>query len=276
MPAGMRMPWRARRPAPAASGERRAAEGGERPRSYAIGDVHGHREKLAAAHARVEADRERVGDAEAPLIHLGDLVDRGPDSAGVISDVIEGIEAGRPWVTLLGNHDRLFRAFLDAPREPDLRLRAEMSWLHPNLGGAATLASYGVADAARRPIEEVHAEAVERVPQSHRAFLAGMPLWHERGEVLFVHAGILPDMPLELQEEDDLVWIRRPFLDHLSPHPWLVVHGHTVVEAPTHFGNRVDLDSGAAFGGPLTAAVFEGRDAWVLTDDRREPLTPPY
>ena len=281
----MRMPWRLRRAAPEGrarrraaedGGGRRAAEGGERLRTYAIGDVHGQREKLARAHERIEADRARVGDEGSLVVHLGDLVDRGPDSAGVIADVIEGTLAGRPWISLLGNHDRMFRAFLDAPREPDLRLRAELSWLHPNLGGTMTLASYGVEGAGRRPIEEVHAEAVERVPAAHRAFLAGMPLWSERGEVLFVHAGILPDMPLELQEEDDLVWIRDGFLDDPMPHPWLVVHGHTVVEAPTHFGNRVDLDSGAAYGGPLTAAVFEGRDAWVLTDDGRIPLEPPY
>ena len=244
-------------------------------RTYAIGDVHGQRAKLARAHALIEADRARTGDADAPVVHLGDLVDRGPDSAGVLSDVIAGVGAGRPWLFVLGNHDRLFRMFLDDPRAEDPRLRADLSWLHPNLGGAATLASYGVADAADRPVEVVHAEAVERVPGEHRAFLAGLPLWHERGELLLVHAGILPDMPMHLQEEDDLVWIRREFLDHTDPHPGLVVHGHTVVEEATHFGNRVDLDSGAGHGGPLTAAVFEGREAWVLTEDGREPLRPP-
>ena len=244
-------------------------------RTYAIGDVHGQREKLAAAHARIEADRARTGDAEAPVVHLGDLTDRGPNSAGVLADLIEGMQAGRPWLFVLGNHDRLFRGFLDDPHREDPRLRPGMSWLHPNLGGAATLASYGVADAGGRPVEEVHREAVERVPAAHRAFLEGLPLWQERGETLFVHAGILPDMPLELQVEDDLVWIRGGFLDDPTPHPWLVVHGHTVVEEPTHFGNRVDLDSGAGHGGPLTAAVFEGRDAWVLTEDGREPLRPP-
>lgn len=245
-------------------------------RTYAIGDVHGHRDKLAQAHARVEADRARVGDHGAPLIHLGDLVDRGPDSAGVLSDLIAGIEAGRPWMVTLGNHDRLFRRFLDAPREPDLRLREELTWLHPNLGGAATLASYGVHDAARRPVEEVHAEAVARVPQAHRDFLHSLPLWVERGELLFVHAGVLPDMPLHLQEEDDLVWIRTGFLEHPEPHPWLVVHGHTALKEATHFGNRVDLDSGAGHGRHLTAAVFEGREVFVLTEDGRVPLRAPW
>jgi serine/threonine protein phosphatase 1 len=244
-------------------------------RTYAIGDVHGQRGLLAEAHARVAADRARVGDPDAPLIHLGDLVDRGPDSAGVLADLIEGIYRGEPWICLLGNHDRLFRWFLEDPEREDMRLRRGMTWLHPNLGGEATLASYGVADAAARPLREVHREAVRHVPEAHRAFLTGRPLWSDRDEALFVHAGILPDMPLDLQEEDDLVWIREPFLTETAPHPWLVVHGHTVVEAPVHLGNRVALDSGAGHGGPLTAAVFEGREAWVLTDGGRIPLRPP-
>lgn len=244
-------------------------------RTYAIGDVHGHRDKLAAAHARVEADRARVGDEDAPLVHLGDLVDRGPDSAGVVADVIQGIAAGRPWMVTLGNHDRLFRRFLDAPHDRDLRLRADLSWLHPNLGGAATLASYGVHDAGRRPVEEVHVEALAKVPPAHRDFLHSLPLWVERGQTLFVHAGILPDMPLHLQEEDDLVWIRMGFVDDPQPHPWLVVHGHTALKKATHFGNRVDLDSGAGYGRPLTAAVFEGREVFLLTEDGRVPLRPP-
>lgn len=244
-------------------------------RTYAIGDVHGERALLADAHARVEADRVRVGDADAPLVHLGDLVDRGPDSAGVIADLIAGVEAGRPWLFTLGNHDRMFRVFLDDPEALDFRGNPAHSWLHPSLGGVATLASYGVKGAGRRPVAEIHAEAAAHVPAAHRALLAAMPLWHERGEALFVHAGILPDMPLHLQAEDDLVWIREPFLSHPDPHPWLVVHGHTVVDEPTHYGNRVDLDTGAVFGGPLTAAVFEGRDVWVLSKDGRVRLRPP-
>ena len=241
-------------------------------RTYAIGDVHGQRALLARAHERIEADRARTGDAEAPVVHLGDLVDRGPDSRGVLADLIAGTEAGRPWIALLGNHDRMFRAFLDDPHAPDSRLHPDYTWLHRALGGTATLASYGVRDADLRPIEEVHAEAVTKVPQAHRAFLASLPLWVERGETLFVHAGILPDMPLHLQEEDDLVWIRRGFLEDPHPHPWLVVHGHTTIDEATHFGNRVDLDSGAGHGHHLTAAVFEGREGWVLTDDGRAPL----
>ena len=240
-----------------------------------MGDIHGQRRLLAEAHERIEADRARVGDFDAPVVHLGDLVDRGPDSAGVLTDLIAGIEAGRPWVVLLGNHDRMFRGFLEDLHAQDPRLHPDYTWLHPNLGGAATLLSYGVEGMHRRPLEALHADAVARVPEAHRRFLADLPLWVERGEALFVHAGILPDMPLHLQEEDDLVWIRRGFLDHPLPHPWLVVHGHTTIEEATHFGNRVDIDTGAGHGRHLTAAVFEDREAWVLTDGGRVPLVPP-
>lgn len=241
-------------------------------RTYAIGDVHGQRHLLALAHERIEADRARTGDAEAPVIHLGDLVDRGPDSAGVIADLVEGVEAGRPWLFTLGNHDRLFRAYLDDPHWRDPRLHEDYTWQHRNLGGGATLASYGVDRPELRPVDEVHAEAVCKVPSAHRAFLASLPLWHERGPCLYVHAGILPDMPLELQEEDDLVWIRRGFVDDPAPHPWLVVHGHTALSEATHFGNRIDLDSGAGHGRALTAAVIEDREAWVLEEDGRRPI----
>lgn len=243
-------------------------------RSYAIGDIHGHLDRLRTAHARIAADRARTGDAEAPVIHLGDLVDRGPDCRGVLDHLIDGQAAGAPWLVLKGNHDRLFARFLDDPRAPDPRLRAGLSWLHPALGGAATLASYGVANAADRPLAAVHAEAVAAVPAEHRTFLADRPLWHRRGPALFVHAGIRPGVPLEAQDETDLVWIREPFLSDPRDHGFLVVHGHTVVEAPEHRGNRVAIDTGAGYGGPVTAIVLEDGAVFVLTEGGRRSLTP--
>ena len=137
-------------------------------RSYAIGDVHGQLEKLRAAHALIAADRAACGDATAPVVHLGDLVDRGPDSRGVLDFVIAGVAAGQPWLVLRGNHDRMFALFLDDPQAQDPRLRAELSWLHPRIGGAATLASYGVANPGDRPLAPVHAEAVAAVPPTWR------------------------------------------------------------------------------------------------------------
>ena len=243
-------------------------------RSYAIGDIHGQIGLLHRAHTLIAADRALTGDAAAPVIHLGDLVDRGPDSRGVIDALMAGIAAGQPWQVIKGNHDRMFAGFLADIRHHDAGLRRDLAWLHPRLGGAFTLASYGVPNAADRPVAPVHAEAVALVPPAHRAFIERLPVWNLRGEVLFVHAGIRPGVDLHDQTEDDLVWIRAPFLEDRRDHGVLVVHGHTALDAPMHYGNRVNLDSGAAYGGPLTAAVFEGRDVWVLTEGGRVPLTP--
>ncbi|MGX9854957.1 metallophosphoesterase [Limimaricola variabilis] len=243
-------------------------------RSYAIGDIHGHPEKLRMAHDLIAADRERTGDDDAPVIHLGDLTDRGPGSRAVIDMLIEGRQAGQPWIVLLGNHDRLFRKFLEDPDWQDPGLRPDLDWLDPRLGGDTTLQSYGVAPVKGRDPYEVHREAVAKVPAAHRDFLAALPLYHARGEALFVHAGIRPGVPLAEQTEDDLVWIRKGWLEDARDHGPLVVHGHTALERPRHFGNRVDLDGGAAYGRPLAAAVIEGREIWLLTPDGRVPLRP--
>ena len=244
-------------------------------RTYAIGDIHGRITLLKAAHARIEADRARVADMTAPIVHLGDLVDRGPDSAAVLEYLRAGMAAGAPWAVIKGNHDRMFAQFLNDPLVKDPGLRPDHSWLHPKLGGATTLAAYGVRNAGDRPVGPVHAEAVALVPAAHRRFVEGLPLWLLRGEVLFVHAGVRPGVDLHDQVENDLVWIRSPFLEDTRDHGALIVHGHTVVDQPTHYGNRVNLDTGAAYGGPLTAVVIEGRDVFVLDDGGRRALPAP-
>ncbi|MEN9410372.1 MAG: hypothetical protein RL216_2346 [Pseudomonadota bacterium] len=243
-------------------------------RSYAIGDIHGHLDLLLHAHDLIAEDRRHTGDTVAPVIHLGDYVDRGPDCRGVVEHLRAGTEQGEAWVTLKGNHDRMFARFLRDPSEPEEGLRPELSWLHPRIGGAATLSSYGIKNAADRPLAPVHAEAVAAVPEPHRAFLDSRPTWHRRGDVVFVHAGIRPGIPMQAQNETDLVWIRGGFLDDTRDHGFLVVHGHTALDRPTHYGNRLNIDSSAAYGGPLTAVVIEGRDVWLLTDRGREPLQP--
>ncbi len=235
-------------------------------RSYAIGDIHGRLDLLVAAHARIQADRALTGDAEAPVIHVGDLVDRGPDSRGVIDLLLRGQMAGQPWIVLKGNHDRMLLLHLQGQRDPALRVDAD--YLHPRIGGTETLASYGIAP------QTPPARAAATIPPAHLAFLRDLPLFWQRGPVLFVHAGIRPGVALQDQAETDLLWIRAPFLEHPHPHPWLVVHGHTHLDAPRHHGNRVNIDSGAAYGGPLTAVVIEGRDVWVLEPEGRRPLLP--
>jgi len=243
-------------------------------RSYAIGDIHGHLDLLQAAHRRIEADRARVGDPEAPVVHIGDLVDRGPDSRGVIDWLMRGMADGAPWVVLKGNHDRMFALWLEETPQRDPKLRPELGWLHPRIGGGPTLASYGVHAPTDRPEAAVHADARQMVSAEHLGFLASRPRMFSRGDAVFVHAGIRPGIALADQTEDDLVWIRQAFLDDPRDHGALVVHGHTAIERATHYGNRLNIDSSAAYGGPLTAVVIEGREAWLLDDGGRMPLLP--
>ena len=234
---------------------------------YAIGDIHGHLGLLQAAHDLISDDMARNG--QGPVVHIGDLVDRGPDSRGVIDFLMRGLAQGQDWVVLKGNHDSLFTRFLADPLDRDPRLWSELSWLHPRLGGAATLRSYGVPGAADRPVARVHADAAKAVPAAHVDFINSLPLAHQLAGSVFVHAGVRPGVALEAQLETDLIWIREPFLSSTESHGPLVVHGHTTIDAATHYTNRLNLDSGAAYGGPLSAVVIEGREAFLLTKTGR-------
>ena len=234
---------------------------------YAIGDIHGRIDLLRAAHDRVAADRAREGAGDAPLVHLGDLVDRGPDSAGVVDLLCDLAARDRRVVVLRGNHDAMLGAFLRGT--PSIE---RDRYLEPGIGGRDTLRSYGV-DPDLPPAARVAALA-DAVPRAHRAFLAGLPLTHREGDCLFVHAGIRPGVPLDAQHPDDLIWIREEFLHDTRDHGALVVHGHTPVDRVTHHGNRLAIDTGAAFGGPLSAVAIEGREVFVLTDTGRTRVRP--
>ncbi len=244
-------------------------------RAYAIGDVHGQLAELRRVHALVAADRRRTGWDDAPVIHLGDLVDRGPSSAAVIETLRRGPVSGPPWITLRGNHDYMFRLFLDDPELRDPGLNPNYTWLHDRLGGLDTLWSYGVDADPDRPPLDLAREARARVPESHRVFLDNLPLLHRTEAAVFVHAGLRPGVPLVAQAPQDLMWIRKGWIDDASHSGLLVVHGHTVVSRPTHYGHRVNLDTGAGYGEPLTVAAVEGRDLWLLSEDGRVPLRPP-
>ena len=241
-------------------------------RIYAIGDVHGQLGQLRAAHDRIARDRDRTVDGAAPVVHLGDLVDRGPDSRGVLQHLIEGVADGAPWIVLTGNHDRILSEHLseEGPRSVPLSL-----WRRADYGGLATMASYGVEPGLFSTESGLRRRLIEAVPEEHRRFLRDRPLTHETSTHLFVHAGIRPGIPLSEQIEHDLLWIRGEFLNDTRDHGRLIVHGHTPVPEPMHCGNRVNLDAGAGFGRPLAAAVFEGSRTWILTDEGRVPLVQP-
>ncbi len=237
---------------------------------YVIGDIHGEIAMLDTALNLIAAD----GGADAPLISLGDLVDRGPGSCAVIETLMQGQAAGRDWTVLKGNHDRMFQRYLEDGRIHDARVVSGVDWLNPRLGGDKTLVSYGVDAGAGRPAPQMLEDARAAVPAAHLAFLQAMPIFHQAAGMLFVHAGIAPGVPLPDQTEDDMLWIRGPFLDHTGAHPWLVVHGHTALDAPAHYGNRINLDSGAGYGRPLTVAVFEDGQVWTLGEGGRRSLAP--
>lgn len=237
---------------------------------YCLGDIHGQTTRLDRALELVERD----GGADAEIVFLGDLVDRGPDSRGVITALMDGQAAGRNWHVVKGNHDRMFSRFVRTGETKDARILSGLDWVHPRLGGLATLESYGISNPADLSLEQAFQAAVAAVPEDHLTFLENLPLYLERDRLLFVHAGILPLVPLADQIEDDLVWIRGEFHAYRHPHPWLVVHGHTALEYPEHFGNRIDLDGGAGYGRPIYPAVFEGTQCWLLTDEGRVRLTP--
>lgn len=248
-----------------------------RPRAYAVPDIHGHVDELRRVHRWIEADRRREGWDDAPVIHLGDLVDRGPASAEVIAYLMAGPARGTaPWITLRGNHDFLFRLFLADPARRDPGLNPRYVWLDGPLGGRDTLRSYGVDASEDRRVADIHAEALARVPAAHLAFVDSLPLLHTTGPAVFVHAGIRPGVPLIAQVPADLMWIRKGWLDAaLQPGATLVVHGHTVVGMPEHHGHRVNLDAGAGYGAPLEVAAVEGREVWLLDEAGRRPLRPP-
>ena len=248
---------------------------------YAVGDIHGHVEQLDRALGLIEAD----GGADATTVFLGDYTDRGPDSRGVIDRLVDGLGGGRPWICLMGNHDRMFMRLVRDGALGDAAIVSGKTWLHPSLGGGATLASYGVALPERDELERyghepaydddlegLFAAARAAIPQAHLDFLAALALTHETDAQIFVHAGIRPGVPLDRQAEDDLLWIRGDFLDDPRDHGRLVVHGHTAVRAPEHRGNRLNLDTGAGYGRPITAAAIDGRDAWALTEAGRVPI----
>lgn len=221
-------------------------------RIYAIGDVHGCAERLAALHGLIAADAAAADALPWPqrperivIVHLGDYVDRGPDSAGVIHRLLGPPPVpGAEMIHLLGNHEQMMLDALDPHSEPG---SAEF-WLEN--GGTATLASYG-ADADDM-------DSWSAIPESHLDFLRECRLCWAVGDYVFAHAGVRPDVPLDRQDPFDLIWIREPFLSWPGELEAVVVHGHTPSDVPEVLPHRINLDTGAVFGGPLTCCVLEG------------------
>ncbi|MFV0292212.1 MAG: metallophosphoesterase [Paracoccus sp. (in: a-proteobacteria)] len=239
---------------------------------YALGDVHGQLERLQHVHELVRAD----GGNDAQIIHLGDLIDRGPASRGVVEYLMEGQAQGRNWPVIKGNHDHKLPRFLENPRWIDPGPSRPALWTEdPNNGSAATFASYGIADADNLDLDTLHEHALRAVPQSHAGWLDALPLYLQHpGGFLFVHAGIRPGVPLTQQSPTDLMWIRRPFHESNADHGMLVVHGHTPVKQVTHYGNRLNLDTGAGYGHAVSVVRLDMQGVWLLGNQGPVPVLP--
>jgi serine/threonine protein phosphatase 1 len=226
-------------------------------RIYAIGDIHGCLEQLVEMHRLIAAEIERDRPKDWRIIHVGDYVDRGPDSKGVLSLLLDAKARDERHITLAGNHDVGMLQFLDEPMPNGLFAR---------FGGDATAASYGVQLDFGSPvsIDRGHAALIRALPRSHAEFLIDLQFSVSFGDFFFCHAGIKPRVPFARQEPEQLIWIRDEFLDYPHLHPKVVVHGHTPSEVPEVLPNRVNVDTGCYRTGLLSALVLDGAEKRFL------------
>jgi len=213
----------------------------------AIGDIHGCLSQLDTLLERIDA---MVDETHLQLVFLGDYVDRGADSAGVIDRLI-GVEERKPeTVFLRGNHESMFLDFLDDP--------PSIAAVFLTNGGEETLRSYGCMIGRARNSQALAEDALARIPDRHLAFLRATTYSVRFGDYFFCHAGVRPGVPLYKQSPEHLMWIRNRFLDSDEDFGAVVVHGHTPSPKPVIRPNRIGIDTGAVFGGPLTAVILEG------------------
>jgi serine/threonine protein phosphatase 1 len=219
-------------------------------RLYAIGDIHGRRDLLVRLHEQILSDAARATAQRFVIVYLGDYVDRGPDSKGVIDLLLNAPLPGFEAIHLMGNHELEMFQFVqgDAPR---------FDWL--NYGGLETLRSYGVEPPRKLAAsEQIRAIFAAALPDAHRAFFHGLRYSHQEGDFFMAHAGVVPGISLDEQKPDDLMWIRAPFLKSDTDFGKVVIHGHTIVERPEIRSNRIGIDTGAFRSGRLTAIVLQG------------------
>jgi serine/threonine protein phosphatase 1 len=236
---------------------------------YAVGDVHGRLDVLEPLAADILDDiKASIPDAPPLLVFLGDYVDRGPASAGVI-DLILGLadRTDLEVCALKGNHEEAMLTFLEDPGFGPL-------WMEH--GGGATLASYGVAPPLSRNEPQAWADArqalADALPPAHRAFLQDLELIRIQGDYAFVHAGVRPGAALHQQTERDLLWIRYDFLDAPGPFEKVIVHGHTPTEEPQILRHRLGVDTGAYATGVLTAVRLQGDSRSLIQARARRPV----
>jgi serine/threonine protein phosphatase 1 len=226
-------------------------------RLYAVGDIHGRLDLLDDLLAQIANDIAARPVDTAVMVFLGDLIDRGPDSAGVIDRLCHLDHPARA-LFILGNHEEiLLRALAGDPG-------VAHDWL--GFGGDACAQSYGIAASALKAMDEARIATLLRqaIPPDHIAFLQGFGDTIRFGDYLLVHAGIRPGVAIEDQQPHDLRWIRGPFLSDAHDHGCMVIHGHTISDGVDQRSNRIGIDTGAYQTGILTAAVVEEEELRFL------------
>ncbi len=227
-------------------------------RIYAIGDIHGRADLLERLRSVIVEDARWHPAERKVVVYLGDYVDRGPESRGVVDLLTRETLPGFESVFLKGNHEDSLLQFLTDPG-------IAPAWMA--YGGEATLYSYGVRPPDVRRVEDIMAaqEAfTQALPPEHLAFLQALELVHIEGDYAFVHAGFREGVPIEFQDPQDMMWIRNEFLWSDADFGKVAVHGHTITERPEIRPNRIGIDTGAFATGTLTCLVLEGTERRFL------------
>lgn len=228
-------------------------------RIYAVGDIHGRLDCLRSIHGQIRRDLAEAGGGHCLVVYLGDYIDRGPDSKGVIDELLlAGEEFDQ--VFLLGNHEHAMALFL----RDKLPYSTWMMW-----GGGATVSSYGLnpclESSSHQEIAHLRRLLLESMPPEHNAFFDSLIPFHVEGDYLFVHAGLRPGVDLEDQQLEDFLMIRQEFFSEAVTIEKTVVHGHTIFESPYVRERSIGIDTGAYRSDILTALVIEGSERRFIT-----------
>lgn len=243
------------------------AKGPEGIRLYAIGDVHGRLDLLQEMHGLIRADIDRHPTHDWRIIHLGDYIDRGPDSKGVLDFLVHASTHDPRILSLIGNHDDGFLHYLAA---------GDTNGIFALHGGRDTARSYGVEVDYTDPAsaKAAYPLLLHAIPQAHIDYIRSMPSSVSFGDFFFCHAGVNPGVPLDAQDRDDLMWIRTLFLKWTDPLDKVIIHGHTPQSSVDVQLNRVNLDTYAWKNGKLSAIVIDGPEKRFLeaTDPAANPI----
>lgn len=230
-------------------------------RIYAVGDIHGRLDLLQQVMRLINEDRQDT-TYTCQIIFLGDYIDRGLNSRGVIDFLLTQHSADH--IFLRGNHEQVMQRVL---QDYDTDLAA--NWMR--FGGREAVLSYGVKPPMLPSLANIKTmidQLRAAVPAAHAEFLTALRNSHTVGDYYFCHAGVRPGIPLEAQNENDLMWIRADFMPHTGTYEKMVVHGHTITDTVDVQPNRIGIDTGAYATGQLTALVLEGSQQWILQTNR--------